>query len=178
MSEHRAALDTLTQASRRAVKPDLAADIWGLNRLGALPDDIQAELIEAGYACWCVAFSPREVVRDTPWWASLLQRDYRHCFAFRQLTPETVLMLNQVGTALNCQVCPLPLEAYLRATLESGRTVLVTVRPRPPMVPWLRAPMTCVETVKSLLGICTWRIITPRQLARKLCADGAVTLTL
>ncbi len=158
------------------MKADLAADIWRLNALGHLPDELQEQLEAAGYAAWCVVFSPRHLVNDTPLWARFLHREFRHCYAFRQMTAETTLVINQVGEALLPNLCPLPLGFYVDATLKSGRTVLVTIRPRPQPRPFLRGPMTCVETVKSLLGIRAWWIITPRQLARLLCADGAIAL--
>jgi len=179
MTDHsKAELDWLCEAARRALKPDLAADIWGLKRIDALPVDLIQQLDEAGYAVWCVAFSNRGHVADARAWLEWLHPDFRHVFAFRQLTEETTLVVNQVGSALACAVCPLPLEHYLRATLESGRLVLATVRPIPPLEPFLRGPMTCVECVKSLLGIRAWRLLTPRHLWRRLCADGAVQIML
>lgn len=131
---------------------------------------------------WCIAFSARRMAPDAPWWLHGLNSDYQHVFAYQgldtkirdDLTLKQTLILNQVGSRLECAVVALDVAEFTRnLTQPGGRLVLLDIRPAFQPTPYLRGPMTCVEAVKSLLGIRAFWIITPRQLFRRLCADGA-----
>lgn len=134
-------------------------------------------MAEAPLIAWCVVFSARRMDPAPCRWLRWLHPAFQHAFAFRALTPESTLVVNQVGAAMQVEVAPLAVDAFLRGlTKDGGRTVLLDTRPAPRAMPFLRGPMTCVETVKSLLGIRAWWLITPRQLYRRLRADGAKVL--
>ena len=131
-------------------------------------------MAEAPLVAWCVVFSARRMDPAPCRWLRWLHPAFQHAFACRELAPEATLVVNQVGAAMQVQVAPMPVDAFIRGLAgDGGRIVLLDIRPAPGAVPFLRGPMTCVETVKALLGIRAWWIITPRQLYRRLRADGA-----
>ena len=111
---------------------------------------------------------------DAPWWLHGLHPGFQHCFAFRDAGNGTTLIVNQVGTRMQCEVAPLGMaDMVLDLTACGGRCVLLVIRTPAPAGPYLRGPMTCVETVKALLGIRAWWILTPRQLYRRLRREDA-----
>jgi len=132
--------------------------------------------------CWFVAFSARRNAPDAPRWLHGLHRGYQHVFAYRELeipvgegrVLKHTLIVNQVGAAMQCDVAPISVAQFAQNLAKQGRWVLMDIRPVPPLRPYLRGPMTCVETVKSLLGIRSPWILTPRQLSRRLRRDGAI----
>ncbi len=128
---------------------------------------------------WCVAFASRRRVTNTPWWLRGLHPAYRHCFAYRVPSgaPGCTLVVNQIGSRMQADIARVPIQDFTLNLLASGDyRVLMIALEAPPPRPVLRGPLTCVEVVKSLLGITARWTVTPRQLAWQLRALGAQTL--
>lgn len=104
-------------------------------------------------------------------WLRLLRPGFRHCFvaleeAGRWITVDPLAGYTDVA------VQPVPaafdLAGFYR---ERGFTVVETrrrrrIRPAPPL------PATCVELAKRVLGIASWRVVTPGQLHDFLLRNG------
>lgn len=135
----------------------------------------RAWVSDAGDTAWRVAFSARGVNGPTPWYLRGMHPAFAHCFAFRPFLPGYTMVLNQVGSGLQIDVAAQDAADFTRNLLAGGRrcVLLTGISSAPPMRPYLRGPMTCVEAVKSLLGIEARRVLTPRQLYRHLRARGA-----
>lgn len=117
---------------------------------------------------WFVAFKPASAIARPVWWTRWTHAGYRHCLVARQQGEDATLVLDHAGTRLRCDVVPVPIGAFLRGLQEHAACwVLIVVLPMAgAALAWLRPPLTCVELVKSALGIRAWWIVTPRQLAR------------
>ena len=94
----------------------------------------------------------------------LLKPGFRHCFVALNdgrhwITVDPLLQQTEIAVA------PVPpefdLAAFFRA--QGCRTLTVPLRPAPRR-PCLPLPLTCVETVKRVLGIRAWWLWTPWQL--------------
>jgi hypothetical protein len=137
---------------------------------GIMPVEALAYLRE----CWVVAFFPAREVRRPAWWSAILHPGYRHVVAFRGATGGSVIV-NQEGTTLQADFSPYAPDIIARRLAEEAGAVFLAVTdklPREPARGALRGPMTCVETVKALLGIQRPFLLTPRQLARHLTRAG------
>lgn len=120
------------------------------------------------------------------WWLRGLKPGFRHCFAYRW-HPQGWLLLDPLSHHLWLDLLPcrhaapapeaaLELAAGLR--LAGFIALAVPIRQPPPrLAPPL--PLSCVEVVKRLLGMQTWRISTPWQLfceLRKISLDDSKIL--
>jgi hypothetical protein len=138
---------------------------------GIIPVDALAHR----HDCWIVAFFPARGLRRPGWWSALLHPAYRHVVAFRGATTGSVIV-NQEGVTLQADFAPYPPDFIARRLAEEAGAVMLAVwdeRQRAEPRGALRGPMTCVETVKALLGIRKPFLLTPRQLARHLARAGA-----
>ncbi len=99
------------------------------------------------------------------WWLKNLRRGFRHCFALMHDGAHWLLLESLAGY-LDCRVLPPAPDFNMPAWLAlQGLTVkCAETIPRQHLAPL--ALMTCVETVKRLIGCHRWRIWTPWQLYR------------
>lgn len=134
---------------------------------------MQADQLPQRRDLWVVAFVPQPEVTDTAWWQAFLHPGYRHCFAFRALSPDLTELVNHSGRALSFAVMTEAADVLASRFARAGMKLLSIPAPAPGHGAMLRGPMTCVEVIKALLG---WRglfILTPRQLERALRRHGA-----
>lgn len=121
-----------------------------------------AEQVEASLAV--VVFVGCSTLR----WLSLLRRGYRHCFVAVATTRGWVVHDPRCHRTEVSVLEPIPaaeLVAHFR--LYGCMAVATQLRfPSPRMAP--PGPHTCVESVKRILGVRSWRVFTPRQLFRYL----------
>lgn len=136
------------------------------------PVPLLADARLAKAEAWTVAFVPAAEVACGAWWSRVLDPQARHCFAFRAIAPDCTVVVNHSGRRLVVQHLAMAAPDVARVCAVAGMTMLeVTAREQD--APALRGPMTCVEVVKALLGLRDWRVMTPRQLARRLVRNGA-----
>lgn len=122
---------------------------------------------------WFVLFqAPAAPAR---WWHRFLAPGYRHVMLVRRQGPDTAITLEHTGSALLVDHHDQPAEElvlrHLRA--KTAHLALVITRATPVVRASIRPPMTCTEVVKAALAITNPWIVTPRQLARRLCMLGA-----
>ena len=106
------------------------------------------------------------------WWQRALKPGFRHCFClirdggdwliYEPLSNRTLIGLARVAPGWNPQEW-LSSQGYRHVAVAIGAT------PRRPL-PML--PFTCVEAVKRVLGLRSWRIWTPWQLHRALAKQA------
>lgn len=132
-----------------------------LKRLRPLDIDPSTRLVH-----WYLVFTE---IDHAHWWDRWLAPGFRHVYAFRQ-TPEGWLYINP-----RTDYTEIALEPYLNDNPANGFQVVsegpVTVLNVLAAVPkhrlrcrWFVGPVTCVEIIKSLLGIRAFFVFTPRQL--------------
>ncbi len=120
-----------------------------------------------------VVFKPRTAAAQPRWWHRLLDPARCHVLALREENGVTIA-LEQIGTVLRVETMPLPAEEAARGLMWAWQAEALVVRPlSPPLRACLRPPLTCVELVKALVGLRSWRVWTPRQLRRALIRLGA-----
>jgi hypothetical protein len=116
-------------------------------------------------APWLVVF-PLRAARAVPpaWWARPLRPGWRHCLACCADGAGS-LVVEHVGTHLVAQHWGLPVGALV-AEMQESLTAMVLLVPPPAARHGaaLRAPLTCVEAVKAVLGIRAPWVLTPRAL--------------
>lgn len=122
-----------------------------------------------------LVFRPLDATTGARWWQRLLDRHRAHVLAILPIGPSRSLAMNHAGTALSLEVMDMPAEEAARGLMWSWQAEALRLVPPalPPMRACLRAPLTCVEAVKALLGITSWRVLTPRQLRRAVIRMGA-----
>ena len=102
------------------------------------------------------------------WWLKWLRPGFRHCFALIN-DGEHWMALEPLSSCLEVAVLPPPpdfnLPDWLRG--QGHHVVEATLHRKLFSLPPL-AIFNCVEVVKRLLGVRTWRIITPHDLYRHL----------
>lgn len=122
------------------------------------------------YVDWYVVFGN---TGERHWWNNILKPGFQHCWAVRRQGDLWVVLHSGIGVT-EVFAAPGTLEDIVRIV---GYSAIIHVRgwvnSSRVRVPWVVAPQTCVEQVKTLLGIrCGW-IVTPYQLYRHLGgADG------
>jgi hypothetical protein len=106
------------------------------------------------------------------WWCRFLRPGYRHCYL---LVWEGAVWLHVDPTMDRARVVILDLfEGYEdpRAWIEDATARIFEAWPEPESdqlrTPWLIGPITCVELVKAFLGIRSFWIWSPWQLAQAL----------
>jgi hypothetical protein len=111
-----------------------------------------------------VAFTDRTEIA----WLRALRRGFRHCAVWVR-TGDCWILHEALSHQTCMAVVPAAGEGALRAALRAAGYRVVRARiaaaPRrlaPPL------PMSCVEATKRVLGIQSWRILTPWQLYRHL----------
>lgn len=116
----------------------------------------------------------RPVARPRWWWHRVIDPARAHVLAIWREKGVT-LALNHTGTVLAVEVVGLAPEDAARGLCLAwdAEALRLTVRVPEHGQPCLRPVMTCVEAVKALLGMTSWRIWTPRQLRRALIRRGA-----
>ena len=120
------------------------------------------------FVCFPFAATP------AAWWQRPLRPGFRHVFAVRAEGGDRTLLADHAGGRLVLEVLAVPLmEALTNMRRELRALILAANEPTTPDRPRLRGPMTCVELVKSLLGVRAWWVLTPRHLWRHLRAQGA-----
>ncbi len=120
-----------------------------------------------------VVFVPRAAAPRPRWWHRLLDPARCHVLALVRDNGVTVA-LEHIGTVLRVEAMALDLDEAARGLMwawnaEALRVPMPTVPRRAALRPFL----TCVELVKALTGIRSWRVWTPRQLRRALIQVGA-----
>ena len=97
------------------------------------------------------------------WWLRILRRGFRHCFALLH-NGEQWLLVESLAGYLDCRVLPPAPDFNLPAWLSlQGFMVKASESiPRKQLAPL--AIMTCVETIKRLIGCHNWLVWTPWQL--------------
>lgn len=122
-----------------------------------------------------VVFRPAPAAR---WWQRLLHAQRRHVVALWEDHGVT-LALDHRGSVLHIEhvrsMTPEETARGLMAAWPGAEAMQVQVE-TPAAAPCLRPPLTCVEAVKALLGIRSWRIWTPHQLRRALIRQGAAAV--
>ena len=110
---------------------------------------------------WWVVFG------DAPkryWWTAFCRPGFEHCFALARQGGSWV----QVDPGHDfMRVAVLPVSAYTPIHALVGDRTVVRVRAsltEQMRAPWIVGPLTCVEVVKSLLGIRSLTLLTPHQL--------------
>lgn len=104
------------------------------------------------------------------WWGRLLKRGYKHVFAVHfdgLFWIKTDFLLGWTDISVLCY----DYKDSIHDITEGQEVVIQYVeRWRKPRyrVPFLFAPWTCVEAMKSLLGIRAWWVLTPYQLYKYL----------
>ena len=120
-------------------------------------------------ADWWIVFGRS---RESHWWNRYLRQDFQHCYALRfdgynwilfhpgvAVTEIDVLAFtgeNDLPEILKCSQATRVVRVTLFKTTQGLR------------IPWLFAPQTCVEQIKTLLGIRGFWILTPYQLYQHL----------
>lgn len=126
---------------------------------------------------WFVGFPADGAVRQLPWWGHLLRPGYRHVLAAQGIGGVVSLVVNPLGRFLDVQLAPVAIGELLADWHERLRAEVLQVRRiDAPHRPALRAPLTCVEVVKALLGVSDPRILTPYALREALLRRGAVMI--
>ena len=120
-----------------------------------------------------VVFVPRAAAPRPRWWHRLLDPARCHVLALVRDNGATVA-LEHIGTTLRVETMALELDEAARGLMWAwGAEALRVPVPAVPRRACLRPFLTCVELVKALAGIRSWRIWTPRQLRRALIRMGA-----
>ena len=122
-----------------------------------------------------LVFRPLAATDGARWWQRLLDRHRVHVLAILPLGPGRSLALNHAGTAMSVEPVEMDAEDTARGLMWSWQAEALRL-PAPALPPArasLRGPLTCVEAVKALLGITSWRVLTPRQLRRAAIRMGA-----
>jgi hypothetical protein len=106
------------------------------------------------------------------WWNPILRPGYRHCYL---LIWEGAVWLHVDPTMDRTRVVILDLFdgfQHPAAWIEDASARIFEAWPEPDRasfrIPWIWAPMTCVEAVLAHLGIRKWWVWTPWQLAQLL----------
>lgn len=122
-----------------------------------------------------LVFRPLDATTGARWWQRLLDRHRAHVLAVLPLGPGRSLAVNHAGTAMSIEPMDMDAETAARGLMWSwqAEALRLGVPAMPPPRARLRAPMTCVEAVKALLGITSWCVLTPRQLRRAAIRMGA-----
>jgi hypothetical protein len=99
----------------------------------------------------------------------LLSPGYRHCFCLLRV-PEGWLLVDPLKTCTSFDTIPsLTIAVLVQSYVATGRRVIAgfTRRESGPCA-WSPRPMTCVESVKRLVGVAAPGVWTPRQLFLRL----------
>jgi hypothetical protein len=122
------------------------------------------------YIDWYVVFGN---TGERHWWNHILKQGFQHCWALRRQGDLWIIFHTGLGVTETYAAMG-ELEDVVRFVDDrviirvSGWVDTLRIR-----VPWVVAPQTCVEQVKSLLGIRAFWVLTPYQLYRHLGgADG------
>lgn len=111
-------------------------------------------------AIWIIFSNKTEL-----WWLKWLRPGFRHCFALVHDGAHW-LMLDPLAGYLDCRVLPPPPDFNVPAWLEAQGMTVCRAQPRARQSLAPVSFMTCVETVKRLIGCHAWHIWTPWQLYR------------
>ena len=134
--------------------------------------DMPAPMPTSSY--WFVCFPAQTFGPRQPWYLRRLHPAWRHCLLLRYAGPETTLIAEHVGSYARMEILPASIgECARNLQTENGTLILLVEADRPAPKAMMRAPMSCVEFVKALLGIGRPWIITPHQLYRHLRKQGA-----
>lgn len=122
-------------------------------------------------ADWFIGFTDGSPGEPWHWSERFTRRGYRHAIA---LTPDGTgtIIVNGLSWRLHVERVAIPIGWVLRHFMLEGFWFLAyraVVRRRA----WRPAVLTCVETIKALVGIRSPFVITPWQLYRRLRAMGA-----
>lgn len=118
-------------------------------------------------------------------WQLFTSPGFQHCWAFWPVYyPEESLLAHRFTVkfeplrwGIHCDVWFAdPAEVIAEFAQAPTACIIATEVDLPPknfsyMFP-IRGALTCVSAVKAVLGMRNWRIVTPRQLAKCLLADG------
>ena len=116
---------------------------------------------------WYVAFADR---KQRDFWDVFTCQGFRHCFAFRWDGFNWILV-DPLSSWLEIQVMPYGPKDNVPVLMEQlGNRVCYVKRSRRNKVIF-RGMMTCVSTIKHLLGIRRFWVVTPRQLFKQLTKE-------
>lgn len=119
-----------------------------------------------------IAYILFKEVEDHPWWMKFLKQDMRHCFCIKTnniLGQEYSIIFENLFNYISIEVSFLPINQLLSELYSEGMTVVryeydaATLKRK-----HYYEPISCVTTVKQLLGISDWKVQTPYQLYKKL----------
>ncbi len=106
----------------------------------------------------------------TSWWAKFFKKGFRHVYAIRWMGDYWIRLETYLGYS---DVTILPYEGQSIETIVDPQcSAILHVKQWRDMytlrAPWVLGPITCVEQIKSLLGLGAFHIITPYQLYKYL----------
>ena len=112
----------------------------------------------------------------TPWWMRFLRNGMRHCSCVKSCAIgdiEYFILFENLFNYISVGACFLTIDELID-TLDNDRITIVeykyTIDPtqRQPYY----EPISCVTTIKRLLGMADLRVQTPHQLYKKLLKNG------
>ncbi len=96
-------------------------------------------------------------------WLGLLRPGFRHCFVALEEAGRWITVDPLAGYT-DIAVQPVPAAFDLAGFYRERGFTVVETRRRRRFRPAPLLPATCVETAKRVLGIASWRVLTPGQL--------------
>lgn len=98
----------------------------------------------------------------------LLRHGFRHCFALMQQDGRWIIV-DPRSNQTDVQLLSHPRDFnFPRYFMEQGKTVLKIDRMDAPASILSPFPVSCVDTIKRIIGLHAWWVITPHQLYRTL----------
>lgn len=121
---------------------------------------------------WTIAFFEGGERR---WWDIFTRKGFRHCFAFRYLEPmDAWAMVDWSNEGLFVDFLPKRfIDAAILGVNAAGGAFLEVDAVKPGRRIFPLQPMYCVSAMKELVGLRSWRVITPWQLYCALLKQGA-----
>lgn len=128
---------------------------------------------------WWVVFRDAIGANERTWWHAFTSPGFRHCFAFCELTPGQVLLVDPTRRGVRIDLVGQRPDHLVRKCREAGFRVLVAKVSQDHHTPALirrGLGVTCASFLAYLLGL-DGRPLNPRQLWKLLKANGARDLT-
>lgn len=125
---------------------------------------------------WWVGFSDDRASGFHHWWDIFTRPGFRHCYAFAELAPGVLLVVNPLIHCVHIQsIASRPWRWIEREQDEGGLIVTIEVDPDPCKPPRRGPVMTCASLVAYTMGLDT-RAVTPYGLFRSILASGGEIL--
>jgi len=123
-----------------------------------------------------IAYVLFKTVDNPPWWMKVLQHDMYHCFFIKSCVIgdiEYFILFENNFNYISVDTKFLTLDQLVDAVRSDGMTIVryeYEIDPHKRM-PYYE-PISCVTTIKRILGISDWKVQTPYQLYKKLINNG------